>query len=118
MGGVVASAGSANVITTTLGTLNMASTTVTKNGGQLVIGWNFTPTPSLVGTQGVYLEANDSFGMTSGWQDLGSWTITASLSTSSFPEASRALSAGGVTSDAGSSQPEPPPTRNPSAPSA
>jgi len=67
--------GSSNVITTGLATLNCAATTVTPNGQQLQINWNFTPTSSLAGKQNVYATLADSFGTSSGWQNIGSWTI-------------------------------------------
>jgi len=79
--------GSSNVITTTLGSLNCAGTTVTKSGNNLVVGWSFTPTNALAGAQATYLDATDSLGETSGWQKFGDWTIAAPANVSLAPAA-------------------------------
>jgi len=71
--------GSANTIATSLGLLNCAATTVSKNGNQLAVTWSITPYESLVGTQNDYLIASDIHGLSSGWQKLGAWTIAHSL---------------------------------------
>jgi len=68
--------GSNNVITTSLGSLNCAATTVSTAGGQLVVNWNITPAETMLGAQSDYLIASDVYGMNSGWQNLGAWTLT------------------------------------------
>jgi len=68
--------GSNNTITTPLGSLNCAQTTVTRNGNQLVIVWSVTPTTSLIGSNSVYPIVSDLYGATSGWQKSASWTVT------------------------------------------
>ena len=52
--------GSNHVITTLLGSLNCAATTVTKSGDDLIVAWNLTPTNALSGVQNVYLQADDA----------------------------------------------------------
>jgi len=66
--------GSNNVITTTLGSLNCAATTVTKSGGNLTVAWDITPTNALSGVQTVYLQADDATS-TGPWGSYGIWTI-------------------------------------------
>jgi len=75
--------GSNNVITTTLGTLNCAATTVTKSGNNLTVAWNITPTASLDGTQYTYLQATDANTSTP-WTVFGTWTISGTT-TAAYP---------------------------------
>jgi len=67
--------GSKNVITTSLGYLNCAKTTVTKSGSTVVVNWNITPAEPLVGFQPTYIQATDSLNLSSSWLATGIWTI-------------------------------------------
>ena len=77
--------GSSNLIPTNLGTLNCSQSTVTVVGNDLVIVWYITPSASLQGTQTDDLIASDIYGKSSGWRNLGSWTITAPTEAFSGP---------------------------------
>jgi len=67
--------GSATGITTSLGTLDCEHTTVTSSGNQVTVTWRVIPSTSFQGTEGVYLNVVDNFGMTSGWTRLANWTV-------------------------------------------
>jgi len=69
--------GGSQVITTPLGTLNCALTTVTWSGTQVTINWNITPAAPLNGSQSVYLNITDNHFQTSNWHKLGAWSILA-----------------------------------------
>ena len=82
--------GSGSVITTSLGSLNCAGTTVTTSGNNLVIAWNLTPASGLVGVQQMHLYANTAWNKSSGTVAFGNWTITASGTLQAFsPDASK-----------------------------
>jgi len=70
--------GSANVITTGLGSLDCAKTTVTGSGDNLSVVWSIAPSAALAGTRHVYLQAADA-GATSSWGNFGIWTVATPL---------------------------------------
>jgi len=75
--------GSNNVITTTLGSLNCAASSVTTSGNQIILNLSITPATGLEGVQPTYLDVTDSSNITSGWVGFGNWTITAPAGTTS-----------------------------------
>jgi len=74
VGGLVP--GSSNVITTPLGALDCSRTTVSGSGNNLTVNWSLAPSPAMMGTQSLYLQAVDP-NSASPWSKFGTWTITA-----------------------------------------
>jgi hypothetical protein len=69
--------GSAHVITNSQGSLNCATTTVSRSGNALTVNWSLTPAATYTGQENLYLFCKDSKGANSSTDDLGDWTITA-----------------------------------------
>ena len=77
--------GSAATLQNSQCSINAATSTVSSSGNSLT--WNAAMTfkPAYAGAKNTYLMAVDGSGTTSGWQQLGSWTVGSS--TSSTPAA-------------------------------
>jgi len=78
-----ATLGSATTLQNSQCSLNVATATVAPSGNTLTLNVTVTFTPSFVGAKNVYLHAVDVSGSNSGWQQLGTWTVTASAGTAS-----------------------------------
>jgi len=84
--------GSNQAITTSLGVLNCAATSVMQSGNEIVVAWNITPAAGLTGTQPTYLVAGDVYGNSSGWIAFPDWTIN-SVQPASFGDVQKTLAA-------------------------
>jgi len=89
--------GSDNVISTPLGSLNCAATTVSGSGDDLTVVWSITPSNALKGTQTTYLQASDA-GTTGAWKSYGTWTVAASVPSDA------SLTPAALSSDAGTGE--------------
>jgi hypothetical protein len=69
--------GSANTISNGQGSLNCAATSVSINGNNLVVNWNFTPAPGFTGANNAYLMATDQAGASATFAQKGTWTVSA-----------------------------------------
>jgi Zn-dependent metalloprotease len=56
-------------------TLNLAGSTATLSGNDLTVLLNITFSASFAGQKTVYMEATSSGGLSTGWQQRGSWTV-------------------------------------------
>jgi hypothetical protein len=67
--------GSSNVISNALGSLNCASTTVSRQGDNLTVNWNVTLSSNMAGESNLYLLCADASNRTDGWDTMGTWTV-------------------------------------------
>ena len=63
-------------LTNSQGTLDCASTTVSRSGNDLTINWSITPKAAFTGVMNLYMNVSDSLYNSVGWTDKGDWTIT------------------------------------------
>jgi subtilisin family serine protease len=71
--------GSANVISTTHGSLDCAQTTVARAGTQLTVNWRLSCAAPLTGPNLLYLRARDRSALDTGYQRFGgTWNVTGS----------------------------------------
>jgi hypothetical protein len=63
--------------------LNVGTTTVVPSGNTLTLNLPLMFKPAYAGAKNVYLYAVDTSGANSGWQSLGTWTVTAGSGTPS-----------------------------------
>ena len=71
--------GSAGTLSNSQGSLNCQQTTVSGSGGELTVHWNITPKAAFGSAtpNQLWMIARDNTGVTSGWEEKGSWTIDA-----------------------------------------
>ncbi len=74
---LTATPGSATTLQNSQCTLNAAATTVVRNGNTLTVNLSMTFQPGYAGAKNIYMYAVDVSGSSSGWQQLGSWTVPA-----------------------------------------
>jgi large repetitive protein len=55
--------------------LNVAATTIALSGNTLTLSLAMTFQPSYAGAKNIYLYATDVSGASTGWQQLGAWTV-------------------------------------------
>ncbi|MGA2880632.1 MAG: SBBP repeat-containing protein [Bryobacteraceae bacterium] len=72
---VTATPGTATTLQNSQCSLNVAGTSVVRNGNTLTVDLPMTFLPSYAGAKNVYLYAADVSGSNSGWQQLGTWTV-------------------------------------------
>ena len=90
---VMATPGAATTLQNSQCSLNVAGTSVVRNGNALTLNLPMTFLPAYAGAKNIYLYAADLSGVNSGWQQLGTWTV---------PGASAVPAAVSVTPNAGS----------------
>ena len=57
--------------------VNVGSSSASGSGNNLTLNLTITFTSSFAGTQTTFMKANDNGGQSSGWQIMGSWSVTA-----------------------------------------
>ncbi|MGA2883272.1 MAG: protease pro-enzyme activation domain-containing protein, partial [Bryobacteraceae bacterium] len=72
---VSAAPGAATTLQNSQCSLNVAGTSVVRNGNTLTVDLPMTFLPSYAGAKNIYLYAADVSGSSSGWQQLGTWTV-------------------------------------------
>jgi len=70
------SPGSAGIIENSRVILNMADTVVSAITDTLTIDWSVTFKETVGGEKGVFMNVWDDYNAKSGWQQMGTWTIT------------------------------------------
>ena len=55
--------------------VNAGSSSATGSGNNLTVNLAITFTTAFVGTQTIYMRADDNGGLTSNWQSMGTWTV-------------------------------------------
>ena len=88
-----ATPGAATTLQNSQCSLNVAGTSVVRNGNMLTLNLPMTFQPAYAGAKNIYLYSADFSGSNSGWQQLGTWTV---------PGASAVPAAISVTPNAGS----------------
>jgi hypothetical protein len=83
LGGVTPGVAGSAALTNSKGSLNVAQTTVSSSGTDLVVKWSVTPNASFTGAKNLWLYSGDASGAIDDWDDLGDWTISASAPISS-----------------------------------
>jgi hypothetical protein len=78
-----ANLGSATTLQNSQCSLNVATATVAASGNNLTLNVTITFKPGFAGAKNVYLHSVDVSGANSGWQQLGSWTVTSGAGTAS-----------------------------------
>jgi hypothetical protein len=69
--------GSNNTISNAQGRLHCAATSVAAAGDVLTINWRFSPSTGFTGTKKLFLFVQDKNNLKDGWDEMGTWTITA-----------------------------------------
>jgi putative effector of murein hydrolase len=72
---VSATVGSASTLANSQCSLNMSAATAVLNGDTLTLNFPMTFEAGYAGAKGTFLYAADLSGATSGWQELGTWTV-------------------------------------------
>jgi imidazole glycerol phosphate synthase subunit HisF len=72
---VTATPGAATTLQNSQCSLNVAATSVVRNGNTLTLNLPMTFQPAYAGAKNIYLYAADVSGSNSGWQQLGTWTV-------------------------------------------
>jgi hypothetical protein len=67
--------GSANTLTNTRGTLNVANTSVSRSGDTMTVHWSVSAKAPLVGANSLQLLSRDHFFAWSAWTTHGSWSV-------------------------------------------
>ncbi len=78
---LTAAPGAATTLANSQCSLNVASTTVVRNGNTLTLNLALMFKPAFAGAKNVYLHAVDVSGANGGWQQLGAWTVTSTAGT-------------------------------------
>jgi hypothetical protein len=78
---VTATPGSATTLQNSQCSLNVAGTSVVRNGNTLTLNLPMTFQPAYAGAKNIYLYAADDSGSNSGWQQLGTWTVPGASAT-------------------------------------
>jgi hypothetical protein len=78
-----ATRGAATTLQNSQCSLNVATATVVPSGNRITLNVTVTFKPSFAGAKNVYLHAVDVSGSNSGWQQLGTWTVTSGPGTPS-----------------------------------
>jgi hypothetical protein len=73
---LVATLGAATTLQNSQCSLNMAATTLVRNGNTLTLNLPMTFRPAYAGAKNIYMFAADVSGAYSGWQLQGTWTVT------------------------------------------
>ena len=71
---VTATPGAATTLQNSQCSLNVAGTSVVRNGNTLTLNLPMTFLPAYAGAKNIYMYAADLSGSNSGWQQLGTWT--------------------------------------------
>ncbi len=67
-------AGTAGTLANSQCTVNGAGTSASGSGPTLTLTLSVSATAAFTATQNIYMAAIDSEGLSSGWQDKGTWT--------------------------------------------
>lgn len=78
-----ATLGSSTTLQNSQCSLSVATATVVPSGNTLTLNLTVTFLPAFTGSKNIYLHAVDVSGANSGWQQLGSWTVTSVAGTAS-----------------------------------
>ena len=66
--------GAAGTLANSQCTLNGSGTTASGSGPTLTLNLSVSASTSFLGTKNIYLHAQDSAGLSSGWRNRGTWT--------------------------------------------